>query len=215
VLSRQIVNDVFDSRLVNRASNTLSATTGAFTTLSTIYESTLAYLERVVSGGKIDVTKLPSNELFKLWEQESDRLWKAFSTEIDVVTDALIDTTEEGDKRRCEIRAQFLIGKPVVQLVLITAIARATVSGVPFEAAFKRANKLDWSKDNQLWQRVLLNGEKIIGGKQPVNFASRFIARMLGENLDDKETAHLLEQYKSLFDPSVALTKNLPDKVVD
>jgi hypothetical protein len=183
--------------------------------LSTIYESTLAYLERVVSNGKIDVTKLPSDEVFKLWEQESDRLWKAFSTEIDVVSDALIDTTEEGDNGRREIRAQFLIGKPVVQLVLITAIARATMSGVPFDTAFKRANKIDWSKDNLLWQRVLLNGEKIIGGKQPVNFASRFIARMLGEKLDDKETTHLFEQYKSLFDPSVATTKTLPDKVSD
>jgi len=215
VISRDIANDVFGSRVINWSSNTLSATTGAFTTLGTIYESTVSYLERVISNGKIDLMKLPSSEVLNLWEQESHRLWKCFVEELDVVSDALVDLEESGDQKRREIREQFLLGKPVAQNALVAGVARAVNTGVPLEVAFKRANLIDWAKDNPLWQRVLLNGEKVVSGKQSVNFASRFIALMIGESLDEKEKQHLLDQYRSLFDPSVAPSKDLPPVVTE
>lgn len=213
VICREVANEVFGSRLVNWSSNTLSTTTGAFTTLSTIYEATLGYLERVASNGKIDTTKLPSIDVQQLWDQEATRLWKAFTTGIDIVEDALVDPEESGDQRRVEIRDRFVIGKPVAQLSLVLAIGRAVANGVGLDVAMARANKIDWEKENSLWQRVLLNGEKVVSGKQSINFASRFIARMLGEPLDEKEIAHLTEQYRSLFDPTVAQTKSLPEVI--
>lgn len=214
VIARDVANDIFGSRVINWSSNTLTASTGAFTTLATIYESTVAYLERVVSNGKIDVMKLPSHEVMNLWEQEAVRLWKAFTNDITIVSDALVDPEESGDDKRREVRDQFVLGKPVVQNALIVAIARAMSTGIALETAVERINKIDWRKDNPLWQRVLLNGEKIIAGKQSVNFASRFIAQMLGESLEQTEIDHLLDQYRSLFDPTVAPTKSLPAPIV-
>jgi DNA sulfur modification protein DndB len=213
VITRDIANELFNSRLVNWTSNTLSATTGAFTTLSTIYEATTDYLEATISTGKIDKTKLPSLEVQQLWEQESRRLWKLLTTEISIIEDALMDPEESGDQKRIEIRESYLLGKPVAQLALVIAIGRAVASGVSVEKALGRANSIDWSKTNPLWQRVLINGEKVISGKQPVRFASRFIARLIGESLDEKETQHLLEQYQSQFDPIVAGTKALPNVI--
>ena len=213
VLSRNIANGLFGSRLVNLTSNTLSPSTGAFTTLSTIYEATLLYLEHIVSNGRIDGTKLPSADVQALWEQESNRLWSAITTKLDIVSDALIDPEESGDKKRREIREEFLIGKPVAQLALVSAIARVLESGGHFDVAIEKANKINWAKANPLWQRVLLNGDKVVAGKQPVNFASRFIAYMLGEPLDSKEEGLLLQQYRTQFDPSVAPTKHLPPRI--
>ena len=213
VITRDIANEIFSSRLVNWSSNTLSATAGAFTTLSTIYEATTEYLEATVANGKIDKMKLPSIEAQQLWEQESKRLWKAITADLDLVEDALVDPEETGDEKRQQIREKFLIGKPVAQLALVVALGRAVAAGVGLEKAVQRANKIDWSKENPMWQRVLLNGEKVVSGKQPVRFASRFIARLLGESLDEKESQHLLDQYRSLFDPVVSSTKVLPDPI--
>ena len=215
VISRDVANEVFGSRLVNWGSNTLSGSSPAFTTLSTIYESTLTYLEKVISDGKIDTTRLPSAEVYNLWVQESTRMWGVVCEEVEIISDALLDEEESGDGKRREIREQLLLGKPVGQLVLISAISRAVSSGVSLQAAVKRANKIDWNKENPQWQRVLMNVDRVVSGKQAVNFASRIVAYMLGEPLDEKEERHLLEQYRSMFENPLAQTKNLPDPIRD
>ena len=58
---------------------------------------------------------------------------------------------------------------------------------------------MDWSVSNPLWQHVLMNGDKVVTGKQAMNFASRFIAYILGETLEKKEREVLEQQYLSQF----------------
>lgn len=216
VISRHIVDTNFKGgRLVNIESNTLPDKSHQFTTLSVVYESTLNYIEKVVNDGKkINVMRLPADDVFKLWQQEAERLWKSFTQDVKLVSDALFNPDEEGDGKRVEIRKQFVIGKPVVQHIIICSIARLMESGVPLETAISRINKVDWRRENPVWQRILLNGEKIISGKQAVNLAIRFVSYYLGElQLEQPQLDSLLESYRELFDPAVAKTKNLPDVI--
>ncbi len=113
----------------------------------------------------------------------------------------------------------MLIGKPVVQLVLMNAVVKLMHSSKSDGSKFSwgdihsRINKVDWKSSNKLWQRILKNGTNIISSKQAVNFASSFIAYYLGENLSEKEIANLRKRYASYFPESDQEKIKLPNRL--
>ena len=66
---------------------------------------------------------------------------------------------------------------------------------------------IDWAPDNPQWMNVLVQpGNKVITGPSAMNLAARYIAFMLGEQLED----YLLED---LNDKLAALGVTLPEQV--
>ena len=193
------VTNAIPDVLVNAKSNTLTAKTGQFTTLSTLYEGTKYLLEN--THGRINIESLPDKATEKIMQQEAQEFWETVCSHVQLFSDALHDPSENGDDRRREIRADYLLGKPVAQWALVQAIARLrnedseTGSRMSLNEACKRVNELEWSSSDPRWQQVLMNGDRVLSGKSAVNFASQVIAYWLGEDLSDVEIAELRRKY--------------------
>jgi DNA sulfur modification protein DndB len=199
VITREEVADkVIHEKLVNYESNTLPPKSAYFTTLSTLYEATLIVLEEAF--GKIDKMSLPSPADQKLYRQEANGFWTELCQRVKLFENALHDPSEAGDEKRREIRADYVLGKPIVQLALVDAVVRLRgerEDGTRFSwnVVGERLNLVDWRADNPLWQGVLMSGEKVVTGKQSARFAGRFLAYYLGDVLTQKEVDILRDQY--------------------
>lgn len=206
VITREIVHDHFHDRIVNFKGNTLSKNSLEFTTLSTLYEATGVVLESSLGlNGKIERTALPDTAAQNVLRKAASDFWQGFVSGVNVLNAPLMDPSEDGDEKRKEFRADYVLGKPIIQLALVEAITRLSEpeeSGQSLSSSeiYKRINATEWQVSNPLWQRVLMNGEKVITGQQARKFAARFIAYYLGEKLAPVELETLQEQYSELFD---------------
>ena len=195
-----VTNAIPDS-LVNAKSNTLTPKAKEFTTLSTLYEGTKYLLEN--THQKINTMSLPDKATQSIMRQEAKDFWEKVCAEVYLFMDALHDPSEDGDARRREIRADYLLGKPVAQWALVQAIVRLcnenddTGTRMSLSEACKRVNQLDWSSSEPRWQQVLMNGDRVLSGRSAVNFASQIITYWLGKDLNNEQVTVLLERYKS------------------
>lgn len=202
ITREEIADKVIGERLVNYRSNSLSNSSPEFTTLSTIYDATALILGETF--GKIETTVLPSKADQTLYRTEATEFWQALCNGIEVFKNALYEPSEAGDDKRREIRKDYTSAKPIVQLAIVDAAIRLRSEQLDgerlsLETVCERLNKLDWSVSNPLWQRVLMNGDRVVTGRQAAKFAGRFIAYLLGEPLEDTEIRVLEEQYNTLF----------------
>ena len=203
IVREEILGDdnVIPVPLVNAKSNTLSAKAKEFTTLSTLYEATKDLLED--THGKINLEILPSKATQGIMKAEAESFWETVCSEIDLFSAALTDPSEQGDRKRQEIRKDFLLGKPIAQWVLASAIIRLRVpdsttgTRMSLIEACRRMNQLDWSSTAERWQDVLMRGDKILAGRTAVRFASQVVAWWLGEDLTEAEVAQLNERFVS------------------
>ena len=207
IITRQEITDkVLQARLVNYKSNTLSENAPEFTTLSTLYEVTKLILENRFN--KISTTELPSDADQNLYRAEAREFWQHIIDNVKIFEMALHDPSEAGDVKRREVRGTYTLGKPIAQLSLFDAVLRLNAprddgKKLSLEEITRRINTVNWQTDNPLWQRVLMNGNKVIVGRQAAKFAARFIAYYLGAPLLEKELQVLEEQYKELFSSDV------------
>lgn len=198
-----IANGLIGSRLVNYQSNTLPDSAHYFTTLSTIYEATKHILEE--QHGRINIQTLPDEANRRLYKSTAKVYWEHLLGGVTIYQKALENKSEEGDEGRRDIRKAFLLGKPIAQLALMLAVIRlnnseqSDGSRLSWETILERINAVDWGSDNPMWQNILMQGSRIVSGKQAAGFASRFIAYYLGENLEETELNNLKEVYASHF----------------
>ena len=218
IISREIIaNELIGSRLVNYRSNTLPDSVHYFTTLSTIYDATKYVLEE--HFGKINDQVLPDNANKKLYENIAREYWDRLLRGVTIYHAALSDNTEGGDEKRIEIRKSLLLGKPISQLSLMLAIIRLKNveqpdgSRLSWEIILDRINKVNWEIDNPMWQRILMNGARIVNGKQAAAFASRFIAYYIGEPLEETELDNLKDVFASHFSEAERMSIGLPDRL--
>lgn len=198
VITRDIADSLLAQRIVNHSSNTLSLKSPEFTTLSVLYDATMDLLSEL--HGKIDTTVLPSAANQKLYAKNAREFWEKLVQRVDLFELAVRDPSESGDAKRVEIRKDHVLGKPIIQHALVGAILRLQLPGEGGERLsdddlFQRINSVDWSVTAAMWQGVLMNGDRVVTGKQARAFATRFIAYLLGEKLTTKELTVLGEQY--------------------
>ena len=76
------------------------------------------------------------------------------------------------------------------------SLRRSKDSGrLSFEDCLTRIGNVDWSYDNPHWFGILLQqGDKIIAGTPAMKLASRFIAYLLGDELEEYES----KQYETI-----------------
>jgi DNA sulfur modification protein DndB len=213
IAREEIAGDIIEQRLVKaEKSNTLSEKDHEFTTISTLYEATVDILNE--QFGKINSSTLPSTANEKLYRKYAKDFWTTIFEKIDLFNKAVIDPTESGDSKRQEIRKDYTLGKPIIQHALVSAILRLNApheDGVrlSLNEICERINQVDWTVENPVWQKVLMNNSKVISGKQARAFAARFIAYMLGDNLEPKEKSVLERHYLDSFSAKEA-PKGLP-----
>lgn len=216
VLTREIANELIGGRLAKYKSNTLTPKDSEFTTLGIIYNCNKEIITHAFPVGKIDTSHLPSIEAQRLYREKVRSVWEVLLQEVAVFVDALSDKSSAGDKRRQEIRETSLLGKPVGQECLVRAFLRLTET-MGEAAACKRLNALPWtltSKNLETWQGVLWTGGmegKILTKQRPL--ATKFIAYLAGEPLDNDKKTELLAEYRSLFPESERPHRRLPKPV--
>lgn len=219
IIAREVSNELVGSRLVNYKSNTLPDSAVYFTTLSTIYESTKVVLEE--EFGRISDQNLPDPQKQKLYRAEALEHWKKCLGGINAFQAALADAEEAGDQKRIEIRKSSLLGKPIVQLALTIAVVRlrhtqkADGSKLSWEEILRRINDVDWSSNMPVWQHVLMNGSRVVSGRQAANFAGRFIAYYIGEFLEKVELENLGSVYLSHFAEQERNGVRLPERLFE
>ena len=219
IISREIANEIIGSRLVNYRSNTLSSSAHYFTTLSTIYDSTKCVLEETF--GRINTETLPGSENEALYRNEAKKYWEKLTNGVTIYYSALVNKEDDGDEKRKEIRKTLLLGKPVSQLVLMHAVVRlmqakkSDGSKFSWDEVLERINQINWESNNSMWQHILMNGSRIVSGKQAVNFASRFIAYYLGERLNTSQLRDLKNLYASHFPEDRQSQVDLQDRLFD
>ena len=219
IARKRVSNELIGSRLVNYNGNTLSNSTHYFTTLPTIYEATKRILED--KFGRISDTVLPDLAKCGLYEHAAVEFWQKLLEGVSIYGAALADLGEGGDEKRVEIRKSMLLGKPFGQLVLATAVVRLLAveqpdgSRMSWDVILKRINATDWSASSPLWQRVLMNGNRIVSGKAAANFGGRFVAYYLGEALTDEERTSLELQYVVNFPADQQDSVSLPAPLGD
>ena len=135
-----------------------------------------------------------------------------------IINSPLQDPSDSGDEKRIKFRQDYVLGKPIVQLAVVEAIVRLAepdpddnYARLSMDEIYRRLNKGDWGVDNNIWQRILLNGDRVITGNQARKFAARFLSYYFGGKLDEVETNQLSEQYSGLFDES---GKSLPKSII-
>lgn len=213
IITRLVADQVIGGRLVNISSNTLTKRAPEFTTLSTLYESIDCIL---TENHKIDKTRRPELAKEKLYTSEAIEVWTRLATTIDSFSIALLNKEEGGDEKRREIRADSLLGKPVGQLVLVRAFVKLLDMQKPDGSSFgeedavKKLNSIDWSVSNAKWQRVLMNGEKVMSGKTAVSFAADFVVYMCGAKLSEEDRESLLKRYRASFPLDEQANASLP-----
>lgn len=202
VITRKIANDVIGARMVNFRSNTLSDKAVEFTTLATLYDC-VDYIVGVIHG-RVDKTKKPDPQTEKLWYRAVEERINTLTEKIGHFHSILIDTERTGDDKRKELRKETLLAKPISQLCLVRAFMeienRKTPDGRTPEAVeiCNKLNNINWEMQNSAWQKILMNGNKIMAGKGTVKFAADFIVYLAGF-LSKDEQDNLLTRYKDRF----------------
>lgn len=202
VITRKIANEVLDARMVNFKNNTLNNKSVEFTTLATLYECVSSIIDAI--HGRVDKATRPDDQTERLYYKSVTDVFNDLVENIEHFKTILTHTGEEGDERRKELRMQILLAKPIVQLCLVKAFmkikdAKTEDGRTPTNAeVFQGLNDMDWSMKDITWQKILMNGERIMSGKGTINLATNFIIYFSGFMLKDDEE-NLLKQYKNSF----------------
>ena len=220
VLSREVANDLIGGRLAKYTSNTLRPKDTEFTTLAIIYNCNETIIANSFPGGKVDKTQLPDKHKVELYRKKVREVWETLLDGIDVFADCIHDKEASGDKRRWEIRASNLLGRPVAQECLVRAFVRLTgaPTNMSAEDACEGLKRLPWSISEEhvrrVWQRVLWNGGvdgKVITKNR--GLATEIIAYLAGEGRKDEELAGLLAHYRKQFPEEERSGLDLPKLV--
>lgn len=215
VLSREIANDVklIGPDLVKYKNNTLGDRDGYFTTLAALADCNDFIIATNFGGGKIERSRLPDQAEISLYRDKVRETWGFLLENIELFSDALSDKDESGDRKRCEIREGYLLGKPVPQVCLVKAFVRLTnlkTNKLSPKQAAKKLNEIPCNKDKPLWDGLFLKGEKKTILTKNAKLVTDIICYMCGEKLSDEEKKELLDRYRDVL-PEEAKPERLPE----
>ena len=219
VLTREIANEQIGAHLVKYTSNTLTKTDEHFTTMGIVYLCNDDIIRNTFPVGKIGKSSLPEKNDIKLYRDKVNEVWETVLEKVEIFSDMLDEPEPSGDKKRQQIRATNLLGKPVAQECLIKAFNRLTEwpTNMSSAEACKNLNELPWPITNEnlsIWNRVLWAGGtdgKIITKRRIL--ATKLIAYLAGEKLSNESSAELLDEYKKQFPEGEREEMTLPERV--
>lgn len=176
--------------LVNWRSNTLSAGSVQFTTISAVYDTVETILGDELAKKEIDKqTRPPDLHLDKYYVKVA-KVWKTVIDDVDEYQNMLNDAEYVKQQRKMS-----LLFKPAAQMALFRGLKRAMDAGTDLKTAVERINGVPWDIHHSLWANVMVapNGN-IDAGKAAKELASRIIAYYLSKGT--VEDPDLLADYQ-------------------
>ena len=199
-----------DVELVKTTGNALGDKEHYFTTLATIAECNRIILQAWFPDPITKPFIVSDPDTLHLYKDKISEVWEHLAEHIEPFAIMLSDKSEAGNEKRHEVREHNLLGKPVPQVCLFRAYARLIVESNMYPAtATGKLSKIDWQKDAQIWDRLLMTGGKIM--HKNAKIATDIIYYVAGGK--HKDEAELLAEYQKLFTGKEKPTQ-LPEKVV-
>lgn len=198
IVRQSVVGDLINPMLVSIEGASLNVKASEFTTLATLYESSLDILK---AKGHPKFPQRPDASKVRLLTKELVDTWAALFSGLNTFRLAIDDPTETGDDKRREIRRDSILGKPIGQLAAVRA-AMALRHGerhefASFTEVIQRLNAVPWSVAEPLWQGVLMNGAKMRSGKTAATLAADLTAYLAdAPSWKDDEAAELRERIR-------------------
>lgn len=216
IVRRSIVGELIDARLVERNSSSLNSKALQFTTLSTLYDASVAALK--FGGHKWKASKRPDEAKETLMRNELVAVWTAMLDGVETMRMAIDDDCETGDQKRMEIRRDSILGKPIGQLAAVRAMMTlrhdARFGGATLTEIARRLNRVPWSVKENIWQGVLMSGTKMKGGKTAAVLAGDLIAYLLeGQHLSREEKDKLRDRIVTNLSEQEAENYRLPEPI--
>lgn len=199
IVRQSVVGDLINPKLVSIEGASLNVKASEFTTLATLYESSLDILK---AKGHPKFPQRPDASKARLLTKELVDTWDALFSGLNTFRLAIDDPTETGDDKRREIRRDSILGKPIGQLAAVRG-AMALLYGKRHELpsigeVIERLNAVPWSVTESLWQGVLMSGAKMRSGKTAAALAADLIAYLAdAQNWKDDETEDLRERIRA------------------
>ena len=187
--------------------------------MAIVYNCNVQIIEASFPNGKVDKSRLPSDEKVQLFRHKVREVWETLLEGIDVFADALNDPESTGDDKRREIRSTNLLGKPVAQECLVRAYLKLVNAPTNLTAneACERLNRLPWeiTEDSlKIWDRVLWTGGmdgRILTKRRKL--AADIISYLAGEKISEIRKTELLDEYRMEFPEVERDEKQLPSNL--
>ncbi len=201
ILSRRVLNEkIINAEKVNTLGSALPDRSAYFTTLISVYEMSKALILHKI--GREWQTQIPvdKEELEEVWLTLAE-YWTTIMENIEA-----FQMANHPDGRPQDLRnpgePYSILMKPVAQQALIDGLINATKDDrLTLENAIKRANKIDWNYNSNLWKRVLVKADgKIEAGKSGRKRACALITYLIaGDKLKEDEKDQYLAEYQLSF----------------
>lgn len=161
--------------------NTLSPRSPELTTMSVLYDSTMAILSKKCPDiiSKNALQQRPSDEDIQRSYEDVEAVWKAVLSGVSAYKTALIDL-KSIPKLRADTAPNSLLFRPYTQTVLFQALSCAAFSrGVAPRTVIERINRINWSMKDEFWQDVLVVNNKMNTTKEGRDIAARVLTYLL------------------------------------
>lgn len=204
-LARDIAVMVFDKRLVKMDAKVLNLDDFRATTLSAIANCTQDIFNALHPSEKNK--KAASYKTMGVWEYRGiqakvERRWKALVNNNDFYQAMLKEKGPSGDRKRINLKKEWLISRAVVQECLFKAFALLIADDGPFYASADEAalalNKLPLKAENMAhWQPFLFSSNGKIINKNKKFTADLMAYLVAGDSYRRKD--EVLKKYKQFF----------------
>ena len=204
-----------DKLLVNWQSNTLSARSTQWTTISAVYFAVKDILEYeefdfdVKSGLRKGSTR-PSEDELEEAHQLTHEWWNALLAGMDGIRWAIANPTAIPEFRQ-DAQPHSLLFRPIGIMALVRGIRiakrRSDLKDEPVSLAelVEKANRIDWriridSRINSLWVETIIRADgRMSAASESVAVAAELIAYLIGkDNMDDDELKLFQRRYNLL-----------------
>ena len=170
--------------IVNWSSNTISANSKCFTTVSAVYETVKVILthEGVTNLDERKNPTRPGEEKLDEWYSIVHEWWEAVISKVAPIKKAFADPDQLVPMRDAA-KPYSLLFKPAAHIVLFMALSIAVKKGLPLETAVVRLNDVDWNVNADLWKHILVlpNG-RISARKEHYDVTAAVLAYLISSD---------------------------------
>ena len=181
--------------IVEWKSNSLPVRSTKLTTISAVYETVKLILRshRIT----LDQNTRPQDEELNDYYELVEKFWNTVLEGLQPYKEALKDSSQIPLMRKDE-QPYSLLFKPIGQLALFRGLTAATQDNrLSLSEAIKRANKIDWRMEAEIWTHILVAPSRsMLRGEQPPVQGGKLIYYLIAsDKMTKEEIANFQQEY--------------------
>lgn len=199
--------------IVEWKSNSLPVRSTKLTTISAVYETVKLILRsyRIT----LDQNTRPQDEELNDYYEIVEKFWNTVLEGLQPYKEALKDSSQIPLMRKDE-QPYSLLFKPIGQLALFRGLTAATQDNrLGLSEAIKRANKIDWRMEADIWTHILVAPSRsMLRGEQPPVQGGKLIHYLIAsDKMTKEEIANFQQEYNiaKALDVDEPLPKSIPE----